>query len=193
MTGSLPAPGEASPPPQGGRLSLPTRLLHWSVASAILPMLAYGFWLRAVPEGPGRGTAIRLHKSLGMLLLLLVLARLLWRAWEGWPAPSSQHRSWEVWAARAMHGALLAAILLMPLSGIARSLAYPRALALFEWPLIPKLFETRPELIYQTAVWVHDGLGLALPGLIALHVAAALKHHVLDRDDTLRRMAEIGR
>ncbi|MGU3539811.1 cytochrome b [Methylobacterium sp. A54F] len=176
----------ADPPP--GRLSLPTRLLHWTVALGILGMLAYGFRLQELPEGAVRGMAIRLHKSVGVVLLVLIVVRALWRWREGMPASSARHAPWERLAARTVHAALIAATLLMPLSGIARSLAYPRALSVFGVLLIPQPFATRPEMLYAGAAALHDGLALMLVGLVALHVAAALKHHFVDRDDTLRRM-----
>lgn len=177
----------------GGRLGLATRVLHWSTALSILCMLAYGFWMQGLPQGSARGTAIRVHKSVGVVVLALVLARAMWRWREGLPEPAGRHRPWERRAARAMHGALIAATLLMPISGIARSLAYPRALALFGLPLIPQPFAVRQETLYVVSAALHDGLAFVLLALIALHVAAALKHHVLDRDDTLRRMIGLGR
>ncbi|KAB1069879.1 cytochrome b [Methylobacterium planeticum] len=140
---------------RSGGLSATTRVLHWSVALGILLMLACGFWIQWLPDGPGRGVAIRAHKSTGLLVLALVPARVLWRWREGLPGPAGRHAPWERRAARMMHGALIAATLLMPLSGIARSLAYPRALALFGLPLIPQCFETRQQTLYAASAALH--------------------------------------
>ena len=67
---------------------------------------------------------------------------------------------------------------------ILRSLAYARPVELFGIPMIPKLFEKKQEALYAVSANAHDGLALAL----AIHVAAALKHHLVDRDLTLWRI-----
>ncbi|WP_165937764.1 cytochrome b [Methylobacterium segetis] len=174
-------------------LSLPTRLLHWGVALGILVMLAYGLALQWVPSGPARTASVQVHKSLGLLVLALAAARLLWRWREGFPPPGPARGAWERRAARGVHAALIAASLLMPLSGIVRSLAYARPVALFGLPVIPQIFAEKQERLYALAAGLHDGLAWVLAGLVALHGAAALKHHCLDRDGTLRRMLGLGR
>lgn len=183
------APGLPSPEVPA-RLSRPTRLLHWGVGAGVLGMLAYGFWLQTLPGGPSKAGPVQLHKSFGMLVFAVALARLLWRLREGFPpAADRERRPFERRAALGLHLVLIAATLAMPLSGIGRSLAYARPVSVFGWPVIPKLFDEKQEALYALCAGLHDWLALILTAAIALHVAAALKHHFLDRDDTLRRMA----
>ena len=177
------APGLALP----ARLSRATRLLHWAVALGIVGMLGYGFWLQTLPGGAGKTGSVQLHKSFGMLVFATALARLLWRLREGFPA-AVHRRPFERGAARALHVFLIAATLAMPLTGIGRSLAYARPVSVFGWPVIPRLFAEKQETLYAVCAGIHDWLALALAAAIGLHAAAALKHHLVDRDDTLRRM-----
>ena len=183
----------ASPPAEAvsrapAALGRPSRLLHWGVGAGVIGLLAYGFWLQSLPGGPGKAPFVQLHKSFGLLVFAAALARVAWRLREGFPPPAGPHPAWERRAARLLHLFLLAATLLMPLSGILRALAYARPVALFGLPVIPRLFETKQETLHALAATLHDGLALALTGALALHLAAALKHHLLDRDATLTRM-----
>jgi cytochrome b561 len=181
------ASGTAGDPPRGV-LSRTTRTLHWTAAAAILLMLAYGFWLQTLPGGPSKGPAVQIHKSFGMLMFCLALARLAWRMREGFPPPLAGTDAWERRGARAMHGLLLAATILMPVSGILRSLAYARPVSVFGVPVIPQVFAAKQDTLYALSSSLHDWLAIALTAAIALHAAAALKHHWIDRDPTLDRM-----
>ncbi|PXW51961.1 cytochrome b [Methylobacterium sp. B4] len=178
------------PAPRLGRLSLG---LHWSVGTGVLGLIAFGFWLRTVPGGQDKTALVQIHKSVGVLVLMAALARVAWRMREGFPAPAGPHAAWERRGAIALHVFLIAATLLMPLSGILRSRAYARPVSVFGLPLIPKLFEAKHETLYAIASNLHDGLALALSAALALHVAAALKHHWIDRDATLTRILGLAR
>ncbi|MET0430666.1 MAG: cytochrome b [Microvirga sp.] len=171
----------------GGRLSAGTLLLHWAVGLAVLGMLTYGFWLQTLPTGPGKAPWVQSHKSFGILVFALALVRIVWRWREGFPPPAGPHRAWERRAARGLHVFMIAATVLMPVSGILRSLAYARPVTVFGLPLIPKLFETKQELLYALSSTLHDGLAFALAGAIIVHIAAALRHQIRG-DATLGRM-----
>lgn len=172
----------------GRRLSAPTLLLHWLVGLGVLGLLAYGFWLQTLPSGAGKAPAVQIHKSFGMLVFGLALLRVAWRCHEGFPEPAGPHRHWERRSAMVLHSFLMAATLLMPITGILRSLAYARPVAVFGLPVIPKLFETKQELLYEISSKLHDSLAFVLAGAIALHVAAALIHQTRAGDATLGRI-----
>lgn len=174
-------------------LSRTTIAMHWVVGIGVLGMLAYGFWLQTLPTGPGKTPFVQTHKSFGLLVFAVALARLAWRWQEGLPEPASDHRSWERRTAFWTHVFLIAATLLMPISGIVRSLAYARPVGVFGIPLIPKLVTEKSEPLYTIASTLHDKLALVLAAAIVLHVAAALFHEVRDRDTTLLRMFGAGR
>jgi len=172
----------------GARLSRTTRLLHWGVGLSVLGMLAGGYWLRGIPGGPDKSALVQVHKSFGMLVLAAALARLIWRIREGLPRPLQSHPPLARRVAVGVHGALIAATLAMPLSGIGRSLAYARPVAVFGWPVIPQMVERKHEPLSVVFSGLHDWLALVLAVGIGLHALAAFKHHLIDRDETLRRM-----
>lgn len=182
--------GRARRAPWPSRLSLG---LHWGVGAGVLGLIAFGFWLRTVPGGPDKTALVQIHKSVGVLVFVAALARVAWRMREGFPAPAGPHAPWERRGATFLHVCLIAATLLMPLSGILRSLAYARPVSVFGLPVIPQLFEAKNGTLYAMASNLHDGLALALSAGLALHVAAALKHHWIDRDATLRRILGLSR
>lgn len=179
-----------APAPWPGRLSLG---LHWGIGAGVLGLLAFGFWLQTVKGGPDKTALVQIHKSVGVIVFAAALVRVVWRMREGFPAPAGPHAPWERRGAILLHVFLIAATLLMPLSGILRSLAYARPVSVFGWPVIPKLFEAKHETLYAVASNLHDGLALALSAALALHVAAALKHHWIDRDATLTRILGLAR
>lgn len=169
-------------------LSRTTLVLHWIVGLGVLGMLASGYRIASLPGGPGRSALVQTHKSFGLLVLCAALARAVWRVREGWPPPLAAHHPRGRRMARGLHLILLAATLAMPLSGIGRSLAYGRPVALFGWPLVPQVLDHRHEALSVAFSGLHDGLAMILAAGIGLHVAAALKHHLVERDDTLRRI-----
>lgn len=179
-----------APAPWPGRLSLG---LHWGVGAGVLGLIVFGFWLRTVPGGPDKTALVQIHKSVGVLVFAAALARVAWRMREGFPAPVGPHAPWERRGAIALHVFLIVATLLMPLSGTLRSLAYARPVSVFGLPVIPKLVEAKHETLYAVASNLHDGLALLLSAALALHVAAALKHHWIDRDATLVRILGLAR
>ena len=165
------------------RYTLPAIALHWGQAIVVLWLLWLGWTMTDLPKGAERSAAYGLHKSLGLLALLLVSLRLIWR--RGNPAPRPITGGWEAKLATATHHALYLFLFLAPLAGYLASSFTPYAIKFFGfeipkagWPdeSLSSLFK----LLHIVFVW-----GGA--GLIALHVAGAIKHAV-KRDGTLQRM-----
>lgn len=169
----------------------PAAALHWLVALGAIGMLAFGYWISVLPRGPEKTGYVQLHKSFGMIVFALALARIAWRARVGFPEPLG--RAWERRAARVAHLALMALTVALPLSGVVRSLAYARPVEVFGLTLIPRLLAERHDALNEAAGAVHDACALVLAALIALHLAAAAKHHFIDRDDALARVVPIRR
>jgi cytochrome b561 len=170
-------------PMNAPRYTLPAIALHWAQAILIIWLLWLGWTMTDLPKGAERSAAYGLHKSLGLLALLLVLIRLAWR--QRHPAPPSPAIGWEAALAKATHVGLYLFLLVAPLAGYLASSFTPFALKFFGielpkagWPdeALNGLFKQ----IHWLAVWG----GAAL---IALHVAGALKHALL-RDGMLSRM-----
>lgn len=166
-------------------------LLHWLMAFLIIGLLAMGFYMDDLPFSPAKLKLINWHKWLGViaaaLLLLRVLARVLWRAPALPAAMAATMPAWQHTAHVGTHFALYALMLAVPMSGMAYSSAAGFPVVLFGlWPL-PSLVAPNPELAH-TLKTVHESTALALAALVALHVAAALKHQFVDRDGLMRRM-----
>lgn len=165
------------------RYSWQAMLLHWGQAVLVLWLLWLGWTMVDLPKGAERNAAYGLHKSLGLLALLLTLLRLLWRARH--PAPAPLSGGWEATLAKGVHHGLYVFLLLAPLTGYLTSSFTPYAVKFFGielprtgWP--DEGLNGAFKLLHWYFVW----LGALL---IGLHVVGALKHALL-RDGTMRRM-----
>lgn len=169
------------------RYTLPAIVLHWVQAIVVLWLLWLGLTMVDLPKGAERSAAYGLHKSLGLVALLLIIARIAWR--RGHPAPRQVATGWEAQLATATHHALYALLLLAPLAGFLASSFTPYAIKFFGIEL-PKLGWPDESLngIFKVA---HLGFVWGIGGLVALHVAGALKH-MLKKDGTLQRMLPGG-
>lgn len=128
------------------------------------------------------------HKATGILILLLSLARIGWRLTWTMPAWPETMSSLQRKVARLTHGALYALMLIVPVTGWIFSSAgkYPLSIyGLFDWP---KLAVTKGSALADAAHEGHEVLGFLMAGLVVLHVAAALHHHFIIKDNVLRRM-----
>ncbi|GAB5471213.1 MAG: cytochrome b [Rhodospirillales bacterium] len=164
-------------------------LNHWIVAVLIVIMLALGLIMGEFPKGELHSTLVQIHKSIGVFLLLYGAWRVLWRLVFRFPDEASAMAAWQAWIAKAVHWFLLLAIVVMPLSGYIGSSSGGHPVTFFGLFALPALPEN--EALNGAAFELHEILAYILIGVIALHALAALKHHLIDKDDTLRRM--IGR
>ncbi len=178
----------------------PARVLHWAMAGLVVFMLGLGFYMVEVLSSQQPETVLerflltQVHKSWGTVAFALACLRLAWRAANPAPALPATTSAFARWAARWSHVALYACLFLMPVTGWLMASASPLqdsyglrnlVFGLFELPDPFTPGSERLEAIFKTA---HFALALLLTGLVAVHVAAALKHHLWDRDSVLRRM-----
>jgi len=166
--------------------------LHWIIAIAIIGMLAFGLYIEDLPRGPEKSALIGIHKSIGLTILVLAAARFGWRLINGMPQPVGRYSTIERILAKTVHWLLLLGTLFMPISGILMSLSGGYGLAVFGLVIVPVLRNTpgfQPnEALGDIAGVLHAVGGKVLIAAIVLHFAGALKHHVIDKDATLRRM-----
>ena len=162
--------------------------LHWLIGLALLGQITFGILLDDIaPRGtPSRAGVINLHKSFGIVLGVAILARLAWRLAHrppDWPAilPGWQRR-----AARAMHWALYACMVVTPLSGYVASNFSKHGIRFFGVALKP----WGPDLpaVYDALQDVHVATAWLFVALIGGHVLAALQHAIVARDGVFRRM-----
>jgi len=163
------------------------KFLHWSIVILIIAQYVIIESVEDLADGPDKFAIIALHKSLGMLVLVLALARIGWKFANGRnPAPAPMPRAQRI-AATAGHGLLYVLILAQPLTGWLMSSAagYPTSFfGLFEFPMLGAEDHGAQEFYEE----VHEALFGAIVAVAALHAIAALYHHLLLKDDTLRRM-----
>lgn len=192
---------------EGAGLQIPARqvrysrvamTLHWLSAAAILTLLASGLWMTDAIKVPAMQatafTVYQWHKSLGLTVLVLSLARLAWRLFSPPPPlPSGMGRMSRL-AAHGAHAAFYILMIGLPLIGWAMVSASIYGLptivyGLFEWPHISVLANLEDKAPVEAALrTAHQIGGYVMIALLILHVGAALKHHFVDRDHVLAAM-----
>ena len=171
-------------------------VLHWLIAALILTNIGLAWYFNSLPKLEQFGPAA-LHKSIGITVLLLTLARIGWRFASPPPRLPATMQPWERWAARISHFVFYVIMLGMPLSGWAMTSAsalyklHPTVLyGIVPWPAFPFGRQDSDTLHALEKVFsnVHGLLAWVAYVTIAIHVAAALKHMIIDRDDVMARM-----
>lgn len=163
------------------------KALHWFMALAIFGLLALGFVMHDMPLSPEKLQYYSWHKWAGVSVFVLVWVRLGWRLLNPPPRYASSMPRHVQLLAHAGHVALYALMVIIPLSGWLMSSAKGVQTVWFGVLPIPDLLSRDKELGHLLEE-VHGLLNWALMLLITGHVSAALKHHLIDRDDTLTRM-----
>lgn len=169
------------------RYSTVSLILHWGIAVLVVAQILLVMAGDAA-EGDGARLFRDTHKAVGLSLLVLTLARIGWRLANPAPPLPATMKPWEKAAARITHVGFYLVLLILPLSGWLASSAAGRDISwfgLFDWPLLP--IGGGREAAGQF-MDVHRAVVKGLYVLLFLHVAAALKHQFIDRDNVLHRM-----
>ncbi len=167
------------------RHDLLTQSIHWGVALLVLAIYAIGLGREALPKGDFRTFLLGLHMSLGIGLMALLAVRIGWRfaAPTVAPVPMSDGMRF---AARLGHGALYGLMIAAPVVGLLAAWMKGRVVGFFGMPIpSPFLVDT------AAAKWLEEAHELTANSLVALaglHAVAALIHHLVLKDGTLRRM-----
>ena len=170
--------------------------LHWIIALAIIGQVALGWWMSELPLGARKFELFQLHKSVGLTILLLSLARVAWRLTHRPPPYAAGVKGWQRTLATSVHAGFYVVMLALPLTGWALVSASPFNIptqfwGVVPWPHIPGLADlpaARKESVSEWFEGAHAWLVRLTVALFVLHVAGALKHQLLDRDGTLGRM-----
>jgi len=183
-------------------------VLHWLIGIAILFMFVLGWFMTELPKETPKTTSFdifnlglitwgveeeqsqrsfyfNLHKSVGLSLLMLIVLRMYWRFTHRPPAFLNSMKLWEKRLAKATHHSLYLLMFLIPLSGIIMSAGSKYGIMWFGIKVIPG-FDDKAirELFYE----FHEIFGLLLLLILILHILGAVKHSIVDKDGTLRRM-----
>ncbi|MBF0213859.1 MAG: cytochrome b [Magnetococcales bacterium] len=164
------------------------RWIHWGMALMLFALVGLGFYATSLTYyDPLYHRSVFWHRSLGLLVFALAVIRLGWR-WRHPPPPlPADTPNWEHQAALWTHRLLYALMFLLPITGYLISTADGRGVTLFGWFEVPALLEPDKERATRVGQ-LHLGAAILFSGLVAMHVAAALKHHFINRDGILRRM-----
>ena len=160
--------------------------LHWITAGLIVANLALGVSMVGLPISPRKLSWYVVHKSIGITIFLLTSLRLAWRALRPHPAPVAMP-VWQRRAAAASHALLYALLFAIPVSGWVYSSATGVQVMYLGLFSLPDLV-ARNRALGDVLRLVHVGLNMLLVAAVCLHVAAAVRHHVVDRDRVLARM-----
>jgi len=166
------------------------RLLHWLIFILAAGMICGGMLLSLLPSGAIRSFAISGHKSVGAIILFLMLVRLVWRNTNSSPQPLSERPLFN-YIAHLLHIVLYILLILQPLSGILMSQAYGYPVVVFGLFTLPPLVWQSPSMGSLFSE-VHSVTAAIVVIAVAVHAAAALKHHYIDGDRTLIRMLKGG-
>ena len=173
------------------RYTLPAIALHWLLAVGLIGLLAFGWYMVGLPFSPAKLKYYNWHKWAGFTILLLSVLRLLWRLSHRPPElPARMTAAMPRWQQTAHHGVhhlMYVLFFAVPLIGWAYSSASGYPLVWFGVWQLPDFVPVSTELADAIKPW-HRITAYALAALIALHIAAALKHQLIDRDGLLRRM-----
>jgi cytochrome b561 len=167
------------------------KLLHWVLALALIGLIGFGWYMTGLPFSPARLKYYNWHKWAGMSILILSVLRLLWRITHRPPAlPAAMQAQMPGWQKAAHHGVhhlMYALFFIVPLMGWAYSSAAGYPVVLFGVLPLPDFVGKSPELAEAIKPW-HGRLAWLLAALIVMHVAAVIKHQLIDRDGLLGRM-----
>ena len=166
--------------------------LHWLIALLVLTLLPLGLYMSDLPLSPYKLKLYSWHKWAGITVLMLATLRLLWRASHTPPTLSALTPRWQRLTSNAVHILLYVLLFAVPLSGWIMSSAKGVQTVWFGVLPLPDLVG-KDKALGELLTTVHETLNYILMGLIITHVAAAIKHHFIDRDATLRRILPFGK
>jgi len=162
--------------------------LHWIVALTIFGLFGLGWYMVDLTYYDKLyNTLPAIHKSIGILLIFVFVFWLIWKIINLAPRPVEGSSRFEIVAAKMAHLGIFALIALILVSGYLIPTAAGMGISVFGWFEVPATIISIPEQEDVTGL-VHKFLSYIVIGLALLHAAAALKHHFINKDDTLRRM-----
>ena len=184
-------------------------VLHWLIALVIFAMFALGWYMADLPkeapkqlafdlfdwgiyswqlaeEASPRTFYFNLHKSIGVTLLALIAFRLVWRITHRPPALLTSYKAWERKLSTAAHHTMYLLMFVIPLTGIAMSLNSKYGLMWFGIKLFGGVDDKETRHTFEE---MHELVGIILLLIVIVHIAGALKHKFIDKDQTMDRMS----
>lgn len=165
-------------------------MLHWLMAIVLIALIALGLYMASLPEVGFDTKKIELilfHKELGIVALLLAALRLAWRVGNVLPLLVENLPDWQKVIARLVHLCFYALMFALPITGGIMSSAAGIPVSFFGLFDLPDLVSYN-DRVFHTFIDIHRWLGYGLIVLIAIHAGAALRHHLVFKDETLKKM-----
>jgi cytochrome b561 len=174
----------------GQRYGLVAIVFHWLMALLLVALVVLGLYMASLPDvgfDTRKITLILVHKELGVAALMLVALRLAWRIGNVLPALVAGLPEWQKVTARFVHLSFYALMLALPITGWLMSSAAAIPVSFLGWFDLPDLIG-HDERLFRAFIVVHRWLAYALIACLVAHMGAALTHHLVFKDDTLRKM-----
>ncbi len=171
------------------KYSKPAIAIHWIVAVLIIGMIPFGWYMSDLDFSPDKLKLYAWHKSIGITILALFFVRLGWRLYKGVPAPLP-HKEWERKLAKTSHILLYILMAIMPLTGWLMSSANGFPVSVWGMFVLPDLIDKNQDLGHFLNA-LHSKIAWAIIVIASVHLLGALKHHFIDKDNTLRRMLPV--
>ncbi len=166
--------------------NLLARVMHWISALAIIGLFAVGLWMVELSYySEWYRTAPHYHRSIGILLAIVTVARIVWKHITA--SPKAEGKAYEVAAAKVAHAVMYILLITIFITGYLISTSDGRGIEVFNWFTVPgagELFPNQSDLAGE----IHFYSAWAVILIAGLHALAALKHHFIDKDNTLRKM-----
>jgi cytochrome b561 len=166
------------------------QLFHWTIVALIVTQFILANKGHNLPVGPSKIATLAQHKSVGITILGLAILRLLWRWLNPVPDTPPSTPGWQRRAARVSHFMLYSLLLTIPVVGWLMSSARNFPVSWFGIFTLPDFIEPNRNA-YEFLHGLHETLAAILFVIALVHIAAALKHHFIDRNNILRRMLPV--
>jgi cytochrome b561 len=165
----------------------PAQALHWLTAILVFTGVGLGIAMLNAAPGDMQNQLFNLHRSFGALILAVTGIRLIWRLYAPPPPLVVGLPPWQERAAHATHWALYGLLFVVPLVGWAGTSAFGARIPVFGLFELPMILE-KNKAVADVLLPLHQILAFTLCALVLMHMGAALHHHFIRKDDTLRRM-----
>ena len=166
-----------------------SKSLHWLMAILLTGLLTLGLYMTGLDYyDPLYHSLPWWHKSFGLLTLFLLLVRFIWKLSNPKPKPLNTHKKWEIGLAHLIQNVFYGLILCIAISGYFISTSKGKGIEFFTLFKVPAITAELEESFADLIGNAHQIMAISLAVLVVLHALAALKHHFIDKDETLKRM-----